>query len=48
MSLHQGVVPFRAVNVLELLEHDLDFLPVGRVHGDEVETLDRKYRHQPT
>lgn len=39
MGLHQGLVPFCAVNVLELLEHDLDFLAIRSVHGDEMKAL---------
>jgi hypothetical protein len=36
-----GGGPLGAVEVGELLEHDLDFLAVGRGLGDEVEALPR-------
>lgn len=36
---HLGHGPLCAIDILELLEHDLDFLPIGRIHGEEVEAL---------
>ncbi len=36
---HFCLGPFCAIDVFQFLEHDLNFLPIGRVHGDEVKTL---------
>ena len=38
--VHHFGVPGRAVEVCELLEHDLDLLAIGSALGDELETLD--------
>ena len=43
MGLHQRSSPIQlGIEVLELLEQDLYFLPIGRTHCEEVETL---WRH---
>ena len=40
MGSHQCSSPIQlGIEFLELLEHDLHFLPVGRAHCEEVETL---------
>lgn len=39
LAVHLGHGPLCAVDGLELFEHDLDFLAVGRVHRNEVKTL---------
>ena len=36
---HHSLSPFGAVDLLELLQHDLDLLAVGGVHRDKVKTL---------
>ena len=36
---HDGLRPFSPIDGFEFLQHDLDFLTVGSVHGQEVETL---------
>lgn len=38
-DIHEGLGPFSAVDVVKLLQHDLYFLAIGRVHGDEMKTL---------
>ena len=40
---HYGRSPFRAIDILELLQHDLDFLAIGRIHRDEVKALHSAY-----
>ena len=37
--VHEGLCPFSAVNIMELLKHDLDFLTVGCRHRNEVKAL---------
>lgn len=37
--VHEGGIPGGAVDVCELLKHNLDFLAVWGTHGDEVKTL---------
>ena len=38
-DVHEAMCPLGAVNVMQLLEHNLHLLPIGRAHGDEVKTL---------
>lgn len=38
-NAHEGICPLGAVNVMQLLEHNLHLLPIGRALGDEMETL---------
>lgn len=42
-DVDQGRAPFGAVDVVELLQHDLRRLPVGGVLGDEVQTFGRRH-----
>jgi len=37
--VHEGGVPGGAVDICELLEHNLNFLSVGGAHGDEMKAL---------
>lgn len=37
--VHEGLCPFSAVDIMELLKHDLDFLTVGCRHRKEVKAL---------
>ena len=36
---HEGCGPFRLVDICQLLEHDLDFLAIGRALSDETEAF---------
>lgn len=36
---HFCLGPFCTIDLFQFLEHDLNFLPIGCVHGDEVKTL---------
>ena len=38
-DLHEGLCPLSAINIMELLEHNLHLLAIGGAHGDEVKTL---------
>ena len=38
-AVHERLSPFCTVDIMELFEHDLHFLTIGRVHCDEVKTL---------
>ena len=38
-NAHEGICPLGAVNVMELLEHNLHLLPIGRALRDEMKTL---------
>ena len=37
--IHEGLGPFSPVDVVELFQHDLDLLAIGRIHRDEMKTL---------
>ncbi len=39
-DVHEGLCPLSAINIMELLEHNLHLLAIGGAHGDEVKTLD--------
>ena len=38
-ALHESLSPFGTVNVMELFEHDLDFLSIWCTLGNQVKTL---------
>ena len=38
---HDGLRPFGPIDGFEFLQHDLDFLTVRSIHGQEVKTLQR-------
>lgn len=38
-NVQEGVGPLGAIKVMQLLEHNLHLLPIGRAHGDEMKAL---------
>ena len=36
---HEGLCPLSAVDIMELLEHDLHLLPIGGVHCNKMKAL---------
>lgn len=39
LKVHESGSPFCTVDFVELFKHDLNFLAIGRVLGDEMKTL---------
>lgn len=39
-NVQEAMCPLGAINLMQLLEHNLHLLPIGGAHRDEVKTLD--------
>ena len=45
-NVQERISPLGAINIMQLLEHNLHLLPIGRAHRDEMKTLTT--RHDPS
>lgn len=46
-NVHEGLCPLSAVDIMQLLKHDLHLLPIGGALGDKVETLNNTISMKP-
>ena len=46
-DLHQGLSPLGAVDIVQLLEHNLHLLPIGGALSNKVETLNHTISLRP-
>lgn len=47
MDVHEGLSPLRAVDIMQLLKHDLHLLPIGGALGNKVEALNHTISLHP-
>ena len=46
-DVQDRIGPLGAIDLMQLLEHNLHLLPIGRAHGDEMKTLQQSIKPDP-
>ena len=47
-DVHEGLCPLSAVDIMQLLKHNLHLLPIGGALGNKVETLNNAFSTRST